>query len=138
MQTILRSGEKYRVGDTQLAILFAVTAALFLLGSCATTGVNKSAPLTVTEVLKMSKDKVPPDEIIKKMRESGTVYRLEASELAKLHEEGVPDPVINYMQESYLNAVRRNQALRDRAYCTQGPDQYWYGGAPCGWPGPWY
>jgi hypothetical protein len=72
------------------------------------------------------------------MRESGTVYRLKASELAKLKEEGFPDAVIDYMQQTYLDAVRRNQALEDWSHWTVGPDQYWYGGGPFGWSDGWY
>jgi hypothetical protein len=135
MQTTLRSWPKYRLLYVQLVFVFTITAALSLLDGCATTsGTKKTAPVTVSEILQMSKDNVPPDEIIKKMRESRTVYRLKASQLAKLREEGVPDAVVNYMQKTYLDAVRRNQYLDDWSYWTMGPDQYWYGGGPFGWP----
>jgi hypothetical protein len=43
------------------------------------------------------------------MRDSGTVYRLTAAQLAQLHDQGVADPVIDYMQQTYLNAVLREQ-----------------------------
>ena len=34
-------------------------------------------------------------------------------QLARLHDQGVADPVINYMQQTYLEAVRREQNLAD-------------------------
>ena len=81
----------------------------------------------------MSKAGTPPQDIIKIMKDSGTVYRLSASQLADLRQQGVPDPVIDYMQQTYLEAVRRNQALRDLSYWHWGPGGYYYGGGPYGW-----
>ena len=57
-------------------------------------------PVTVPQIVLMSKEGVPADEIIEKMRESGTVYILQASQLAQLKEQGVPDAVIDYMQQT--------------------------------------
>ena len=61
----------------------------------------------------MSEEGIPPETIVKKMGDSKTVYRLSASQLAQLHDQGVDDQVINYMQQSYLDAVRREQDLAD-------------------------
>jgi hypothetical protein len=85
----------------------------------------------------MAKEGIPAQDIVKMMRDSGAVYRLSASDLARLHEQGVADEVINYMQRTYLNAVRRDQRLRDWNYWSLGPDGYWYGGGPYGWPDDW-
>lgn len=60
----------------------------------------------------MSKEGVPAETIVKKMRDSKSVYRLTAAQLAYLHDQGVADRVINYMQQTYLEAVRREQNLR--------------------------
>lgn len=83
--------------------------------------------------MQMSKDKVPDDQIIKKIAESGTIYRLTASQLADLRQAGVSDQVINYMQMTYLDAVRREQAREDMRYWSPGPNGYLYGGVPYGW-----
>ncbi len=120
-------------------VAFALRLALFLaaglmLAGCATTQTQtyefKTVP--VEEILQMSKDKVPTDQIIKKIAESGTIYRLSASQLADLREAGVPNEVINYMQQTYLDAVRRNQARQDLRYWSPSGG-YWYGGVPYGW-----
>ena len=79
-----------------------------------------SNPLTVPEIVRMSSDSVPADEIIRRITKSGTSYHLSATQLADLRTQGVPDPVIDYMQQTYLDAVRADQRLRD--------EQMWF---PC-------
>jgi len=122
----------------QNQMVFALTRSLvlvvglLLLTGCATTGTNQFKTVTVEEILQMSKDRVPTDQIIRKIAESGTVYRLSASQLADLRQAGVPDEVINYMQQTYLDAVRRDQARQDLRYWSPS-GRYWYGGVPYGW-----
>jgi len=115
-------------------IAFALTLAVVLLlpTGCATMGTNQFKTVTVEEVVQMSKDKVPTDQIIKKIAESGTVYRLSASQLADLRQAGVSDQVINLMQQTYLDAVRREQSREDMRYWSPSGG-YWYGGVPYGW-----
>ena len=115
-----------------LALALTLTAVLLLPAGCATTGTTQFKTVTVEEILQMSKDKVPDDQIIKKIAESGTIYRLTASQLADLRQAGVPDQVINYMQQSYLDAVRREQSREDLRYWNPSGG-YWYGGVPYGW-----
>ena len=102
------------------------------------TGATKPSPVTVVAIKEMIATGVSPDTILQKMRDSGTVYRLSAAELARLHDDGVADEIINYMQDTYLNAVRQNQALADQRYWFLESDGYWYGGWPYGWPEPWW
>jgi hypothetical protein len=113
--------------------LMMLAATLWLVG-CATLGAQRPQPVTVVEVLQMSKAGVPAEIMIQRMRESGAVYRLSAADLVRLHEEGVPDDVLNYMQQTYLDAVRREQELADWNRWALGPDGYWYGGWGYGWP----
>jgi hypothetical protein len=116
------------------SILGAVllTAMTLLSGACARQPAPE--PVTIPQVLQMSEAGLPAEEIIERMRVSGTVYRLEASRLAMLRDEGVPDEVIDYMQRTYLDAVRRDQRLQDMRYWTPGGPGYWYGGPHYGWP----
>jgi hypothetical protein len=54
-----------------------------LLGGCATLGIEQSSPpVTASEVIQMSKEGVPTGTILDNMRESQTVYRLTAAQLA--------------------------------------------------------
>jgi hypothetical protein len=117
-------------------MVLAVVSVLTL-GGCATLGMgSRPAAVTVDQVVAMSHAGQPADAIIAKMRKSGTVYRLDASQLAKLHDERVPDAVLNYMQQTYLTAVRNRTELDDWDYWT-GLDGYWYGGLPYGWDEDW-
>jgi hypothetical protein len=102
------------------------------LGACATIWGAKHEPVTVGQIVAMSRNGTHPDEIIAQIKKSGTVYRLKASQLAEIKAQGVSDEVIDYMQETYLDAVRRNQALEDWSYWRMYGD-YWYGGIPYGW-----
>lgn len=100
---------------------------LFLLSGCATMG-QKIEPVTVNEVVALSKRGLPSDQIIQKMRDSHAVYRLSASELAKLHDQGVPDPVLDYMQQTYINDIRLDEMLLRPSYPCWGPwpcDPFW-------------
>ena len=104
-----------------------------MLGGCATVPDEHPAPVSVAEIIDMSKSGTPPDQIIQEISESGTVYRLEASQLADLEKKGVPPAVINYMQQTYLDSVQNNSDLDSFDYWTQEEDGYWYGGMPYGW-----
>ncbi len=117
----------------RLAVAWVVAVVFVVLSGCATLTGARPAPVTVGQIIKWSHEGVPPQDIINLMQDSGTAYRLSASQLADLRQKEVSDAVINYMQQTYLNAVRENQARRDFAYWYWGPDGYWYGGPPYGW-----
>jgi hypothetical protein len=72
----------------------------------------------------MSKEGVPAETIIERMRDSDTVYRFTAAQLANLREQGVSDQVIDYMQQTYLDAVSQDQSLEDWDYWTVGADGF--------------
>ena len=104
----------------------AVPAGLIALGGCAAVGFGQSKPpVMVTEVVRLSREGVPAETIVKKMRDSGTVYRLSAAQLAQLHDQGVQDQVINYMQQTYLDAVRREQDLAHWNEWEMWEDHFW-------------
>ena len=115
-------------------IVFVV--ACCLLAGCSTPG-NKKVPVTAGEIVQMSKSGTPAADIIAKIRESGTVYPMKASELANLKEQGVSAEVIDYMQQTYLRAIQSNQRLRDD-YMYEGMssdwsyDPFWYGSGEIG------
>jgi hypothetical protein len=91
-----------------LQLLICIT----LLSGCALTGPSKP-PVTVAEIIQMNKEGVPPVTIIERMRDSDAVYRFSAAQLGELHDMGIPDPVLNYMQQTYIDAERRTQSIAD-------------------------
>ncbi|HZP86489.1 MAG TPA: hypothetical protein VFB54_06690 [Burkholderiales bacterium] len=96
---------------------------LLALAGCASA--PSKPPVTLEQVVQMSREGVPPGDIIAKMRDSDTVYRLSGSQLARLKQQGVSDEVLDYMQDTYL----RDMQLRGRMYAY---DPYWWGPYP-GW-----
>lgn len=128
----------YWTKPLQRAALCLVLVLCFMGCSILGIGRQQPAPVTVPEVVQMSKAGVAVETLLQKMRDSETTYRLTASQLVDLHEEGVPNAVLDYMQETYLAAVRRDQALEDWRNWTWAGDGYWYGGRPYGWPRPWW
>lgn len=114
-------------------VLVILGTTLFLLSGCASEAQRDLAPVMVSAIVSQSKEGVPDDEIIREISDSGTVYRMSASELANLRDKGVSNAVINYMQQTYLEAIRRDQSVADLGLWTYGPDGYYYGGYPFGW-----
>jgi hypothetical protein len=96
------------------AALRACLPLILLVGACSVLH-SRRAPerLRVGEIVRMSDARVPAAEIVARIRTSGTVYRLTGSQLARLHDRGVPDGVMEQMQRTYLVAVGRNQFLAD-------------------------
>lgn len=87
---------------------------LTLVGGCAQFGPKRPPAPTLDEVVAQSKAGVPSATIIQRMRESYAVYPLSAADFARLHDQGVADEVLNYMQAVYLEEVRRDEAWRSR------------------------
>jgi len=94
-----------------------------ILAGCATAGPNLPPPPSKVEVVEMAKSGQSAEAIIQRMRESRAAYLLPASELARLREQGVPDKVIDYMQQTYLDAVRYDEwmCMRDVYYPYYSP-----------------
>jgi hypothetical protein len=83
-----------------------------LLSGCAMVAPSKP-PVTVGEVIQMSKEGVPAETIISKMRGSDSVYPLTAAQLTELHDMGVADQVLDYMQQTYIESQRQEQNAED-------------------------
>ena len=118
----------------KLSIIFSL---IFYIG-CATLSGNPVGPppdpVSVKEIVEMTEAGILPETIINKIQQSQTVYRLQASQLVQLKEMGVSDEVINYMQQTYIDAARQNQAYDDWSNFTLADDGFWYGGPFYGGP----
>ena len=100
--------------------LLALGAAV-LACSCATRPAA-NGPLSVGQVVEMSRNGAPASAIIGRMKETRTVYLLPGSSVAMLRSEGVPEPVLDYMLST------RSRAEREQAdecfkwvWCIRGP-----------------
>ena len=111
-------------------------ALLCTAAGCATLGEPLPPPPSLAQIVEMSKAGQTPQQIIERMQQSRAVYRLPASELAKLREQGVADPVIDYMQRVHLESVRFEESMRSRTFYGPGwgPWGPAYGGRDPFWP----
>lgn len=123
LSRILDRLKRYWQRSTAASVALAGGA---LLSGCAPVGFDPSRPpVTINEVIQLSKAAVPAETIVNRMHASKTIYRLNAAQLAQLHDQGVADPVLNYMQQTYLNAVRREQDRADAATWEMWRNHLW-------------
>jgi hypothetical protein len=109
-------------------------ASIVLCAACST--VERRPPPSLEQIAQMSRDGKTAEEIIHELKETRAVYRLSGSQLAKLHEEGVPEPVLDYLQQAYVDSVRWQERLyyQDRLWMGGCIGCYYY--RP--WPAPFY
>jgi hypothetical protein len=106
-----------------LALIFLTCVTL--LSGCAALRFKQPEPVTVGQVIEMSKEGMPAEAIVKKMRDSQTVYRFTGAQLAELHDVGVADPVLDYMQQTYIEAERREQSREDWGEWDMWESGFW-------------
>jgi hypothetical protein len=101
-----------------IGLSVGVAAALLLLSSCA--GIDPGPPaLTRAEIVQLSKSGEPPAAIVDRLKKSGTVLWLSASDILSLRQEGVPNAVLDYLQAAQISEVRRQTQFEQLLY---GPE----------------
>jgi hypothetical protein len=80
-------------------------AALFALPALASSATLHSAsqPLPIAQVINLSKSRTSPEQVIQRIKTSRTTFALRGSDFAKLKAAGVPDPVLDYLQQSFVD-----------------------------------
>jgi len=110
------------------ARLFILMTALFLT-ACATTSqqqepqikrisaeeleqiMPKPVPnVTLDEIIALSKQGTPPNQIIEKIKTSNSRYDLTPSEIVRLTQQGVDPKVLDYIHQTHESALRENMA----------------------------
>jgi hypothetical protein len=105
-----------------------VVAATALLAGCAT--VERPKPLAAADIVAMAKAGRSAQQIIEELKRTDTVLPLQASDIVALHEAGVPDEVLDWMQAAQIQEIRWRD--RNSAYYWYGPMNRGFG--PCPWP----
>jgi len=105
--------------------LLALLAA-FLLASCAS--LQGPPPLTGAEIVELSKNGRSPAEIIAEIQRTNTVLALNASDIVRLHNAGVSNEVLDYLQRVHFDELR----WRDRYWYGYGG--FYRGWGPCPFP----
>ncbi len=96
----------------------ALLLGLVLVSGCA--GMQRRPPPSIDQIVEMAQAGKPPEEIVRELQETHAVYPLTASQIVRLHEQGVPDAVLDYMQNAYADNIRwQARAQYEGAY-------FWY------------
>ena len=111
----------------RISRIVAAPLCLALLAGCA--GMQHRPPPTLEQVVEMSQAGKPAEEIIRELQETRAVYPLTGSQIAKLHDRGVADAVLDYLQNTYAESIRWDARLRyensflwhDCFYCYHRP-----------------
>ena len=107
---------------TSLALHGALFS-LLLLASCAS--LQGPPPLSGADIVALSKSGRGPAEIIAELQRTNTVLSLQASDIVGLHNAGVPNEVLDYLQRAQIEELR----WRERNWYGGG----YYGGFYRGW-----
>ena len=87
---------------------------VFFVAGCQTTQFGaQPAPLLVDDIIAMSKASVPSEEIIFKMLQTRSVFHLTSDDILMLRKSGVSAEVVDFMMETYVEKVRRDQKYED-------------------------
>jgi hypothetical protein len=116
---------------TRSLLASAFTAILLAVSGCATMNEPDRAPLTLEQIVAMSKAGKDAPTIITEIKQSRTSYDVQASQYAKLSRDGVPDAVLDFMQQGQLRMAERQG--RREAYQNMWLGTGWYGYGPAVW-----
>lgn len=113
--------------NTPISCFVAVFLALILLSGCSSLQ-RRPAP-SIEQIVEMSKQGKPAEEIIRELQETRAVYPLTASQIIALHDQGVAEPVLDHMQNAYAAGIRWDARMRyegaywwhDCFYCYRRP-----------------
>jgi hypothetical protein len=120
----VNAGSKWRFLRHSIFILLFGVIGFVLIPGCASTPATK-APVTIEQVIEMSRNGTDAPTIIAKMQQTGTVYRLPGSSVAMLKGEGVPAPVLDYMLQTRWRAEREQaDECFKWIWCMVGPPYF--------------
>ena len=90
-----------------LRSVIAVCLVVSLLG-CSMLKGRKTVPMTLEDVVQLSREGEAPEAIIEKLKDSKTAVLLKTDQVVELKEKGVDSEVIDYMIVSYIEKETRN------------------------------
>ena len=91
------------VNHPSRSLLFIPSLFACALLLCACSIMSPRPVMPISEVISLSRGS--PDQAINRISASKTVYALRGSDFGKLADAGVPPPVLDYLQQSFVNDV---------------------------------
>lgn len=123
-----RNARRDYLMHTPFRFIAAAVLCLSLLGGCSS--MQRRPPPSIEQIVEMAKAGKPAEDIVRELQETRAVYPLTASQIVRLHEQGVPDAVLDYMQNTYAESLRREARMQyesnyywwhDCFYCYHRP-----------------
>lgn len=96
-----------------MARTFYVILVVLLVVGCATHRSPPPPPLAETDVISMVKMGVADDEIMRRIDETRTVFRLSSEDVVRLRNEGLSDRLVSFMLDTYARAAAAAQRQQD-------------------------
>ena len=91
---------------------FLTCLVIALLVGCASTK-TRPVPLSLADIMSMSKAGLSDVEIIQRVEDTRTVFKLTADDVVRLRNEGVSNDVVTYLLDTYTRAAMAEQRRRD-------------------------
>jgi hypothetical protein len=79
---------------------------------CRAWAVETPTQPTLDEVARLSQAGVPFEQIVAELRAHRANFAVTASDLLRLHDQGVPDAVLDYIQDAYAARTKEEARLR--------------------------
>ena len=92
--------------------LLVVLITLTLVG-CATNRPPPPPPLTQADVISMVKGGLTDEDIMRRIDDTHTVFRLSSDDVVRLRNEGLSERLVNFMLDTYARAAMAEQRRRD-------------------------
>lgn len=97
-------------------------AFLLLLALAGCAAMDRAEPLSGAQIVELAREGKTPPEIIAELRRTGTVLSLQASDIVRLHEAGVPEEVLDYLQNAQIEEMLwRERSSYWGTYYRNGP-----------------
>jgi len=80
-----------------------VAAAVSTLAGCAT--LERPQPLTGADIVALAREGKSAQDIVAELRRTDTVLPLQAADIVALHEAGVPNEVLDYLQRAQIEEI---------------------------------
>ena len=111
----------------------AVLLSVLLVAACASLE-PRPKPLTSDEVIGLAKSGSSAQQIIEDLKRTDTVIPLSATEIVRLHDAGVPNEVLDYLQRVQIDEIRWRDRWSQMYWYGPLYRGYSYGFGPCPWP----
>ena len=114
-----------------LTVITSIVLSAGLLTGCAVLNEPERLPMTLEQIVMLAKEGKDAQTIISEMQVSRTVFDITASQYAKLSRDGVPDAVLDFMQNGQLKMAERQgrrEAMQDAWFFSRGYWGYGYAG----------